>query len=132
MSSAEEGMQEDPNRRRPAGRWRRHVHSSQHRPTRTRGRMAKSTHDLLRFDRHSCLSLNSDLTNFGVRKSKNRVKHKDREREQRRQGNLEPLCREEIFKSKLVRSIGETTANLTKIQDYEIEEMKNQDPLDVF
>jgi hypothetical protein len=37
-----------------------------------------------------------------------------------------------IFESELVSSIRNDTANLTKIQEYEVEEMKNQDPQDVF
>jgi len=40
--------------------------------------------------------------------------------------------REEIFNSKLVSSIRDATANLTKIQEYEIEEIENQDPQEVF
>jgi hypothetical protein len=105
------------------------------------GGMVTSRHNLLRrFDRRGSLSLNTDLTNFGFcgydvaaeRTCNNRDRHEDREEDQLRQGNLEPLYREEIFDSKLVSSIRDATANLTKIQDYEIEEMKNQDPRDVF
>jgi hypothetical protein len=40
--------------------------------------------------------------------------------------------REVIFNSKLVSSIRNAIASLTKIQEYEIEEMENQDPRDVF
>ncbi len=40
--------------------------------------------------------------------------------------------RKEIFNSKLVSRIWDATANLTKIQEYEIEEMENQDPQEVF
>ena len=36
--------------------------------------------------------------------------------------------KEMIFKSELVTSIRNATANLTKIQQYEVEDMKNQDP----
>jgi hypothetical protein len=39
---------------------------------------------------------------------------------------------ERIFQSKLVQSIREATANIEKIRLYEIEEMENQDPEDVF
>jgi hypothetical protein len=109
--------------------------------TRKRGGMVTSRQNLLRrFDRRGSLNLNTDLTNFGFcgydvaaeRTRNNRDRQEDREEDQLRQGNLEPLCREEIFNSKLVSSIQDATANLTKIQDYEIEEMKNQDPRDVF
>jgi hypothetical protein len=40
--------------------------------------------------------------------------------------------REEIFNSKLVSSIRDATANLTRIQEYEAGDMKNQDPQEVF
>ena len=40
--------------------------------------------------------------------------------------------KETIFKSELVTSIRNTTANLTKIQEYEVEDMKNQDQEGVF
>jgi hypothetical protein len=40
--------------------------------------------------------------------------------------------KEMIFKSKLVTSIRNATANLTKIREYEAEDMKNQNPKGVF
>jgi hypothetical protein len=37
-----------------------------------------------------------------------------------------------IFESELVSNVRKATANLTKIQEYETEDTKNQDPQDVF
>ena len=44
----------------------------------------------------------------------------------------EGLSERAIFESELVSSIRNDIANLTKIQEYETEDMKNQDPQDVF